>query len=117
MDSPFKSDKPADERFPASKPFTDPPTTNKPFPDSAKSPFRDNMTNEKDNQSMFDSLANEIKTENKAIKDNLSGRRTGTGSEKVLAKPAETPKAAILRECGGLESNIPINSPYWTMDA
>jgi len=29
--------------------------------------------------------------------------------------PAKTIKQMILEEYGGLESDVPINSPYWTM--
>jgi len=38
--------------------------------------------------------------------------------EKVITSkepPQKTVRQMILEEYGGLESNVPINSPYWTM--
>lgn len=37
-------------------------------------------------------------------------------TEKVeTEKPAETEKARLLREAGGLESNVGLDSPYWKL--
>ena len=39
----------------------------------------------------------------------------GLPEVKSTEPPAKTIKQMILEEYGGLESNVPINSPYWTM--
>jgi hypothetical protein len=35
--------------------------------------------------------------------------------EEIKKEEAEPEYAKILRECGGIESNVPLNSPYWIL--
>jgi hypothetical protein len=43
-------------------------------------------------------------------------KRKETKEEVKKEEVKEEPEyARILRECGGIESNVPLNSPYWTL--
>ena len=54
---------------------------------------------------------NEVKVDD--VKEEITEMLAGIDEAPIVPKVIKTRKQAILDSYGGLESNVPINSPYW----